>query len=257
MDPMFLIWLVISTAVFFAGLFIYRKALRLQTNADFEQMISNVNELHASEILKADDELEKMTALYHDSLLKIDQLTQDSDQKISELQGRAEDYRHQLRNLGQILDQSKSDYEIVIHEKEIAANRLMKEKEELTARCGELSGKTAQLETQLQESTQAVQALKNDSVEQLSVDDEGSKKALQKSIVLVKKLKMDNDALSHSSKTLKQNLEQLESANRNLEDKEQQVQYELVKSRAQFLGLEQMCEELKKKIEQLMAVEKK
>ena len=296
MDPMFVIWFVTSMAVFLAGLFIYRKALRLQMSIGFGSM---TNELNVSEISKVDDEWKKMTALYNDSLLKIDQLTQDSDQKIRELQERldvseqqrqesaakdeairllkgeqdkfrmqlveekkyseqtSEDYRNQLRNLSQILNQSKSDYEIAIHEKEIAVNRLIKEKEELAASCQDFSARAAQFEAQLQESMQAMQVLKNDSAQRLSVDDEDSKNALQKSIVLVKELKADNDALSESSKTLKQNVEHLEAANQNLEDKEQQLQYELVKSRAQLLGLEQTCEELKKKIEQLTAVEKK
>lgn len=299
MDSVFIVWCVVSVGVFFAGLFIYRRALRLQTNFGFEQVVSTMNELSAPELSKPADELAKLTALYSDSLARIDQLMQDSDVKTRELQEclsaaeqrhresamkdgeigllkieqdklrvqlaeekkyceqTVEDCRTQFRNVDQKLNQSKSDYEITLHEKELAANRLMKEKEEWAARCDECSRKTAELEMKLQESAQAIQVLKNDSAEQLSVDDEETKKALQKSIALLKELKADNDALSQSSKTLKQNLEQLEAANRNLEDKEQQLQYELVKSRAQLLGLEQLNEEFKKKIEQLMTLEKR
>ena len=67
----------------------------------------------------------------------------------------------------------------------------------------------------------------------------------------IERIGAEKQELLKQAQKLDAELNQLKAFNAHLMDKERLLQYELTKSRAQSIGLEQICEDFKHQIEQL------
>jgi len=73
------------------------------------------------------------------------------------------------------------------------------------------------------------------------------------SIATIEVLKSENKELKDACQKLEAAFKKFESFNAHLLEKEKLIQYELVKSRAQAMGLEKICEDFKTQIEHMSA----
>ncbi len=295
MDSFVMIWFCFSVALFLAGVFIYRRGVELRiavatgvnsvdapvSLAPQEDEFAKLKEFYQDSLNKTDELIREKDVLIRQleedltlkdvhlrellearedvvGLMKAEQerlVSQLAEEKKYSAQS-LDDYRSQIRSLDQMLSQLKEDHQISLREKDISFSRVLEERDIIVAQRDQLSQKILDLEVQLQEALKTLEAFKYDSAERVTGHGEDQKNALQKSIVLIKELKFDNDQFQLINGELKTRLLDLESANQSLEEKNQQSQYEVVKLRAQLLGFEQICGDLKKKIEQLASVKK-
>jgi chromosome segregation ATPase len=77
---------------------------------------------------------------------------------------------------------------------------------------------------------------------------------LEGAIITIEGLKGKNKDLELSNRALQEDFKSTEELNAQLREKEKIMQYELAKNRAQALGLEKICEDFKKQIEEMSAV---
>jgi DNA repair exonuclease SbcCD ATPase subunit len=98
---------------------------------------------------------------------------------------------------------------------------------------------------------------KNDELNSKNEEKKNIIKDLEKQIIELKLVINDKESkkqdnyLDKDMAALTEQIKRLEEFNSFLQEKERKMQYELVKNRAQTLGLEQMCEDLKRKLENL------
>ena len=77
---------------------------------------------------------------------------------------------------------------------------------------------------------------------------------LEGAITTIEGLKGTNKDLKLSNQALQEDFKRTEELNVQLLEKERIMQYELVKNRAQALGLERICEDFKRQIEEMSVV---
>ena len=100
---------------------------------------------------------------------------------------------------------------------------------------------------QLEEEKNALLKMQKSGIDKPELDDLGVR--LANSIAMIEVLKSENKGLQHSHEELKRHYQMLEDFNQQLQEKGKLMQYELIKNRAQALGLEKICEDFKMQIE--------
>ncbi len=109
----------------------------------------------------------------------------------------------------------------------------------------DLRNENQSFQTQLQESLTKIQELQIE----LEIIRKKSEEELTHALDTVERLRKDKDSVFNARDELEINLQKTKAVNLTLLEKEDLVQYEIVKNRAQALGLEKLCEELKFGIE--------
>ncbi len=117
-------------------------------------------------------------------------------------------------------------------------------------------GKNEQTTVQILELNKEIARLKeeNKKLAQKNDDYEEEKRKPQVKeldLSLSEDLKKENMMLKEDHDKLNQDTERLKDLNRQLLEKEKIIHYDLIRSRAQAVGLEKICEDLKIKIEQI------
>ena len=135
--------------------------------------------------------------------------------------------------------------EILIKENQDFRKQLDQEKEE-----------NQQTAVQILELNKEIARLKEESKKFIHKNDEYQKEkrnppVKELDLSLSEDLKKENAKLREDLDKVNPEMEKLKSFNHQLLEKEKMMQYDLIRNRAQAVGLEKICEDLKTKIEQM------
>ena len=186
--------------------------------------------------------------------------------------------KERFSTLERKIEAMKSDYDKVnnsgsqkVHALEHEVLRLQQEKDKLlTARelLDELKSKNEVLKQQYDEHQRQeselrviISRLESEKIDLLKMQRAGMDRSeldvmnnrLAGSIATIELLKGENKDLKASYNRLEEAFKKCEDLNAQLAEKERRMQYELVKNRAQALGLEKICEDFKIQIESMTA----
>src|SRR3989338_4329257 len=210
----------------------------------------------------------------HESVVKMERMLTEND----ELKKQLTEQKEKFTVLESKIEAMKGDYDKVsdsgsqkVHALEQEVARLQQEKERLlTARelLDELKSKNEVLKKQYDEHQRQqsemriiisrLEAEKNDLLKMQRAGMDRSEldvmnNRLAGSIATIELLKGENRDLKASYNRLEEAFKKYEDFNAQLVEKEKRMQYELVKNRAQALGLERICEDFKIQIESMTA----
>jgi len=216
-------------------------------------------------------EEENVSAVKSSDQFEINQLTKNNQQLEKELREQKESYKQMKQNV-EILKtefvqvKDRGNQQVKALEEKIAAMQKDQGQMQDSSALDDLRTKVASLEKQREESKNQESKL-NEVIKQLGVKKEELEKVqkpaigpdeldllsnrLSGSIAAIETLKGENKKLQISNDKLKGNFDKTKEFNQCLLDKENIMQFELVKNRAQTLGLEKICEDFRKQIESM------
>lgn len=210
----------------------------------------------------------------NESLAKIEKMLKEND----DLKKQLTEQKEKFTSLERKIEAMKGDYDKIsdsglqkvrVLEQEVA--RLQQEKDKLlTARelLDELKSKNEVLKSQYDDHQRQqaemrviisrLEGEKNDLLKMQRAGMDRSELELMNnrlagSIATIELLKGENKELKASYNKLEEAFKKSEDFNAQLVEKEKRIQYELVKNRAQALGLEKICEDFKIQIESMAA----
>ncbi len=171
--------------------------------------------------------------------------------EVEQLKGQLDESVTKMREFGKALDVDKSQFEIRFKESKLEAEKLRQEKQQqedyysVQQKANESGIRQVceDFKRQMDEAMQVITELKA-----------GNQAMQSQNFTLnetVKSLQADNDNLLQTRAGLDVDLRKVKELNETLIQKEDMIQYELTKNRAQATGLEKVCENFKQQLNEL------
>jgi len=222
---------------------IYRPVEKLKDqNADETE---TAKRRQMDDLLEKNRELKAQIDIQRSNFEQLEQnveILKEENAKVKEMESR-------IAELRQESEQSSLEREL-LEELKLKNELLQKQHEESRNRQIELQTAINRLESERNDLLKAKQAgVDRSELEALS-------NRLAGSIETIETLKGENRNLLQANQDLASDYKKIEAFNLHLREKEKMMQYELVKNRAQALGLEKICEDFKVQIETMASTAK-
>lgn len=186
--------------------------------------------------------------------------------KTSEKEAVSEDLKlpDELKQKSEQWEKQHAELQGRLSEVNLAAAKSRFEQDELLAQIKKSEEHVAALNQQMQaaqkthddkikEADQALEELRSRKSDASRMELVSLSDKLTTAIAALETLKRENQELAQRNANLERNFKQVEEFNVHLREKERTLQYELMKNRAQSLGLEKICEGFKVQIETMAA----
>ena len=134
---------------------------------------------------------------------------------------------------------------------------LIKENQDFRKQIEEEKKRNEQASVQILDLNKAVIVLREENqklIQQRKAYEQQEQRTAHDQVGSIEGLKKENGLLKEEKERLDQELKRIKEFNRQLLEKEKVMQYDLIRNRAQAVGLEKICEDLKIKIEQMSKI---
>ena len=134
---------------------------------------------------------------------------------------------------------------------------LVKENQDFRKQIEEEKKRNEQASVQILDLNKVVIVLREENqklIQQRKAYEQQEQRTAHDQVGSIEGLKKENGLLKEEKERLDQELKRIKEFNRQLLEKEKVMQYDLIRNRAQAVGLEKICEDLKIKIEQMSKI---